>query len=110
MSATAALAGWWTHTVSVKRATGATATGPGFASPVSLSCFVDPGNRQVSTPSGDTVVSSARVFLPAGTADIPVGSLVTLPASFGGHEATVVASAARSSGMGTPDHVELSLQ
>lgn len=110
MTATSALAGWFTHSVSVKRFTGATAVGPGFAAPVTLTAFVDPGNRQVSTPSGDTVVSSARVFLPSGTADIPVGSLVTLPASFGGHEATVITSAARSSGRGTPDHVELSLQ
>lgn len=100
---------WFSQQVTVKRFAGQTVTGPSFAAPAASAAFVDAGNKLVSTPSGETVLSIARVFLPAGTADIPVDSLVTLPVSLGGHEATVVQAANHVSALGTPDHVELVL-
>lgn len=109
-AATSALARWMTHTVSLQRLTGTAARGgPVFGAAADVSAFVDPGETQVRGPGGESVLSTATVFLPADTAPVPIGSRVTLPAALGGGTFTVVTAAVRDSARGTPDHVEVKL-
>lgn len=104
------LAHFWVHNVSVERYTGAKAYTDAYATAETVAGFVDDGQRIVGGPNGDQVTSTATVFLPAGTADVPVESRVTLPAAFGGRVARVVAAARRDAGaLPLPEHLELSL-
>lgn len=103
------LADWWVHTVLIARWTGSGAV-EGYAAPVATAGFVHDGSKLVAGPDGKEITSSAQVALPIGTPYVPVNSLVTLPAQFGGRQARVVASAVGDGGgQPTPDHIELSL-
>jgi hypothetical protein len=109
MSASVDITAWMTHSVSVQRLTGATVDGPAYAAAATVAAFVDPGTSYVRGPGGESVLCTATVHMPSGTADVPVGSLVTLPAAFGGRVGVVAASAAYASALGTPDHLEVKL-
>ncbi len=100
---------WFTETLGVERLEGNGAYGPSFASSVSLSGAIDHGSKEVMTPTGDTRISSARVFLPVETDAVPLGSKVTLPDAHGAGTFQVVAVSVHRSGQATPDHVELAL-
>lgn len=104
-----ALSRWFTYSCSVERLTGHGVAGPLYGTPETLACMVDPGDKLVSTVTGDTVLSTARVFLPSGTAAIPPESMITLPSAFGGRRVMVINSAVYASGLGTPDHLEVSV-
>ena len=109
------LADWWQHTVTVARYAAPGANGETYDAPVELVGFVDTGdgihragNRLVMDQRGEAIVSSATLFLPAATAEVPAQSKVTLPAQFGGRETVVIASARRA-GRDVPEHLELAL-
>jgi hypothetical protein len=101
---------WFTFAVSVERLTGAGAYGPVLATATSEAAMVDPGNKLTRSGTGEQVVTSARVFLASTTTAIPDGSRVTLPATFGSRASTVITSLLHTSGLGTPDHLELVLE
>lgn len=109
MTAAQKIAAWFAYPIVVERYAGATARGPSFDAPVTVLGMVDPGTKWVSAPTGETVLSSARVFLPSGTADVPAQSRITLPAVFGGRVTRVITSASFASTRGTPDHLEVTL-
>jgi hypothetical protein len=105
------LADWWQHTVTVKRLAGSNAYGNTYADGVDLLGFVDDSNRLVVNASGEQVVSSARVFLPAGTDPVPLDSEVTLQAPFLGRTTKVIAVSVHDAGsQDVPAHVEIALQ
>lgn len=105
------LAGFWVHDVTVKRYVADAAYGPGYDTPQTLTGFVDDGQQLIVGPDGEQITSTARVFLPAATAAIPLESKVTLPVAFGGRESRVVAVARRDGGgMPLPEHLEVALQ
>lgn len=105
------LAQWWVHTTDVQRFTGAGAEGDEWE-PVheGLSCFISDKRRLVRAPTGEQVISETTVLYPKTTLDIPVDSLITLPALFGGRTSTVL-SVSRHDGGGlpTPDHLEVAI-
>ncbi|OOL31858.1 hypothetical protein GQ85_11030 [Rhodococcus rhodochrous] len=101
------LAYWWVWPVTVQRYTGTGTFGPTHAAPVTLQAKVTAKRRLILAPDGTEVVSEARVSLPADTALIPAGSLVTLPAAFGGRTARVLADQLHHGGGGTPNFYSL---
>lgn len=108
--ASSIIAAWMTHAVVVERLIGTSGTGaPAYGELETLAAFVDPGESYVRGTAGESVLSTATCFLPVEVETVPVGSRVTLPADFGGRVATVVQSAHRRSGRGTPDHLEVKL-
>ncbi len=100
---------WFTESIGLERLEGDGAYGPTFADLVSLGGAIDHGSKEVMTPTGDTRISSARVFLPVETDTVPLGSKVTLPDAHGAGTFLVVAVNLHRSGQPTPDHLELSL-
>jgi len=104
------LAQWWVHEVTVERHAADTAEGESYDPPETLRGFVNDQRRLVRAATGEQVVSETQVLLPKDTATIPVQSIVTLPAIFGGRASTVVAfSRFDGGGLATPDHVEVAL-
>lgn len=104
------LAEFWVHDVTVARYAGTGAYGDVYDDPVTVTGFVDGGQRLVVGPDGEQVTSTATVFLPAATADVPLDSHVTLPATFGGRTSRVIAAARRDGGtLPLPAHLELNL-
>lgn len=104
------LAMWWQWPITVQRKTGDGAYGPVFATAVTLMGKVTAKRKKVLAPDGTEVISEARVSLPAGTELIPPGSLVTLPAAFGGRECEVLAEQLHHDGAGlTPNFYSIDL-
>lgn len=97
------LAVFWRHTPRVQRHLGDGAAGPVHASPVPERGNISARNQMVRDASGDEVVSSASVAFPPTVAPIPPGSLVVLPAEFGGRTAKVVAVSSSNLGRPFPD-------
>lgn len=104
------LAEWWRHEVSVQRWLGTSAYGDVYDPATLHMGAVDEKRRLVRDKTGAEVVSETTVRFPATTAAVPPGSLVTLPAAYGGRTSVVIA-ASRHDGGGqpTPDHLELAL-
>jgi hypothetical protein len=96
------LAEWWRHTVSVRRWTGpGEAGGDSFAATEDVLGFYS----DKTVYSNGEVVASGRFAFPSTVDYIPVQSLVTLPALFGGRTCRVVSTAvADGGGQPTPDH------
>lgn len=104
------LADWWVHQVHIEAYAGSGAYGDSYDTAVTVTGLVDDTNRLVVNADGQQVVSSARVFLPAGTV-VPLGSRVTLPAPFLGRASQVIAVSVHDAGtVDVPSHVELALQ
>lgn len=98
---------WWVHDVLVKRKTGEGAYGPSYAAGVTYTGFVVDKIQTVRGADGNETVSSTTLALPWSVADIPPGSLVTLPS---GREAEVITFArADAGGVPVPRHLELTL-
>lgn len=97
------------HTVTVERLTGRSVTGPVYATGEEVQALVIDKRALVKSPNGETLVSPTGVHMPDGTDYIPVGSRVTLPSQFGGGTREVVECSILSTGIGTPDHVEVRL-
>lgn len=108
--ATDDLADFWVHTVTIARFLGRGPAGDTYDPPTPLVGFVDDTRKLVRDPGGSEVVSSTTVMAPATTELVPVGSKVTLPATFGARTAKVVAANVHDSGdLDLPDHLELNL-
>jgi len=104
------LAPFWIHDVVIARRTGVGAYTIAYDTPQTVTGFVDDGQRLVVNADGEQVTSTATVFLPADTADVPVQSQVTLPATFGGRVSEVIRVGRRDSGsLDLPDHIEVNL-
>ncbi len=100
---------WFSEPIGVERLQGDGAYGSVFAAVTTIAGAIDHGSKEVMTPTGDTRISSARVFLPVETDAIPLGSRVTLPDVHGGGTHQVVAVNVHRSAMPTPDHLEVAL-
>lgn len=84
--------------------------GPAHAAPVEVLGKVTAKRKKVLAPDGSEVTSEARVSMPIGTALIPPGSLVTLPAQFGSRTAEVIADQLHDDGLGrTPNFYSIDL-
>lgn len=83
-----------------------------FADPENVVGFYDDSTRLVLNADGEQVTANGTYFLPAATADVPVGTEVTFGDPFAGRPTARVVSAKRhnSGGQGLPDHLELALQ
>jgi hypothetical protein len=85
--------------------------GANYAAGETLTGFVDQGEQLVVAPTGDEVISIARVYFPVGTAWIPVQSKVTLPSQFGSEVGEVIAANVRDTGtLPLPEFLELALR
>ena len=104
------LAQWWVHTADVQRHAGNGAEGDTYDATVTERCFISDKRRLVLAATGEQAVSETTVLFPKATPDIPVDSLITLPALFGGRT-TRVLSVSRHDGGGlpTPDHLEVAV-
>lgn len=104
------LAAWWQHPVTITPYAGSGAYGDIYSDPFDATGFVDDSNKLVVNAQGEQVTSSARVFLPATVANVPLDSEVTLPAQFGGRTSRVVSVSRHDAGtQPTPNHIELAL-
>ncbi|NAE18077.1 hypothetical protein [Enterococcus hirae] len=104
------LAPWWRHEVVLERLLGSGPYGDKWADPETVHGAVDDRRRLVRDGTGSEVVSETTVLLSIVTADVPLGSRVTLPATFGERTSTVLSAARHDSGgLPTPDHLELAL-
>lgn len=104
------LSPFWVHEITIETSTGTGPEGDTYAAPYRLACFIDSTRRLVRSATGEQVVSSAQIMAPPGSPLVPPESRVTLPASHGGHTTTVISCANRyGAGLGTPDHVEITL-
>lgn len=103
---------WYRIPVQVKRLTGVGAKGKIYAATVEELCWVDDQRRLVRDLDGSETVSETTVFFPLSVADVPLGSLVTLPAEFGGRQAAVLAVSRQDSygDRSLAEHVELALR
>jgi hypothetical protein len=105
------LAPFWIHDVKIERLAGPGAYGLTYDTAETVSGLVDDEQRLVVNMQGQTVTSTATVYLPVGTADVPVQSRITLLPPFGNRAAEVIKATRHDSGaLGLPDHLELSLQ
>lgn len=101
---------WFRELIGIERYLGDGAYGPFFDTEISAAAAVDHGTKEVLTPTGDSTISTARVFLAVDTDTVPLGSRVTLPDAHGGGSFIVITANLHRSGQPTPDHLELSLQ
>ncbi|HEY1175479.1 MAG TPA: hypothetical protein VGF17_04925 [Phytomonospora sp.] len=98
------------HETQVRRRAGTGPSGAVYGDTEPVKGFVDQMSKVVRGATGEEVVASSTVYYPAGTPIIPLGSTVTLPATFGGQRGVVVDFAVRDSGaLGLPDHLEVNL-
>ncbi|MBD2760071.1 hypothetical protein IEE94_11185 [Yimella sp. cx-573] len=106
------LADFWVHDCTVQRLRGTSGYGkPVYEPAETVAGFVSDKRRQVRDPGGDTVISETTIALPASVPIIPLGSLVTLPAVFGGRTATVLASSIGDTGglLADVEHAEYAI-
>lgn len=105
------LADWWVHQVSVRRLSPiGGAGGDDYDTPETVTGFWRDGTKLVTNGEGNQELSSAQFAFPITVARIPVGSLVTAPAAFGGQESKVIsANIGNGGGQPTPDHHEIAL-
>lgn len=101
---------WFTESLGVERLLGDSAYGPIFDASATVLGAIDHGTKEVLTPTGDTAISTARVFVAVDTDVVPLGSRVTLPDAHGGGDFIVIGAAVHISAQPTPNHIELSLQ
>lgn len=105
------LADWWRHQVTIAPLIGHGAYGPVHGEPEDHLARISGKARQVRDKDGTEVLSTVTVTLPITAGHVPTGSTVTLPATHGGREATVIATAVSDGGgLPTPDHVSLHLE
>jgi len=110
---TQAVAQWWVHLTTLRRASSGTGDGYGvtLAGPETPSGFVADKAERVRNISGDEVISSTQVAYPSSVGYIPPGSQVTLPPQFGSRTSTVIRCAVGDGGgQPTPDHVVVWLE
>lgn len=98
---------WFTEEVQVERVTGATGYGTEFATATTVPSMIDHGRKAVVSETGESILSTARVFCAIDVDEIPIGSRLTFPDSHGGDTVTVMSRAYHRTGLNTPDHLEL---
>lgn len=98
---------FWVHTATIETFTGAGAYGDVFASPVTVSCFVDPSRRLIRNANGEQVVSESTLYTPVTNAALFTNdSRVTV----NGVVARVVKVNTLTSGvLDLPDHTAINL-
>lgn len=99
-------------TIVVEAYAGASAYGPMYDLGVGVPlCVVQDGNRQVkvstSGASGETKTSTCQVWAPP-TANIPVGSRITLPS--GRQTFALAVDTLTANGLDLPEHLEIALE
>ncbi|AZM46568.1 hypothetical protein DMB38_12765 [Streptomyces sp. WAC 06738] len=95
------------HTITVEAWLGEGPTGPRFAAPAEVRCFVDEQTRLVRSPNDDEVTSSSTAYCRPDT-ECPAKSRVRLPT---GRTTTVIAALRRDGGrLPTPDHLEVQMR
>lgn len=107
------LAAMYVHTVTLERlADDGAGFGTTYADPETLTGFVNDRNKLVRAASGDQIVSSTQVALPASVGFVQPRSRVTLPATFGSRVTTVIGCEVADSAGLLPDveHVTLLLE
>lgn len=108
------LADWWNFEITVQPFAGSGGLGPVYGEPFTFMGAVDDTTKLVRSPGGEEVVSSTRVFGPLSVPHIASGSRVTLPAPFSGsgveRTSRVISVSRKTSGLDTPDHVEVVLE
>lgn len=101
------LAAFFTQPATVERYDGDGATGPIFATPITVHGRIKHGEKLIRDVNGDEVVASASISLPASTPRIPVGSRVTVR----GKVSTVIAEAQHIGGFAmSPDYYSIDLK
>lgn len=100
---------WFTHQISVERKTGDSPRGPIYAAPTTQMARVSSQNRLVLNNLGQQVVSANRCSMHVDTPQIPIGSKVTLPASFGSKTAKVITESRHDAGQFTPNFYSVDL-
>ncbi|MCW2496345.1 hypothetical protein [Jatrophihabitans sp.] len=110
------LAEWWVHVVGVRRLAAIGGTGGDVyvpaapADPVTVTGLYRDGSKLVTDGNGKQILSSGQFAFPITIDPIPVGSLVTVPARFGGRTSKVItANIGDGGGQPTPDHHEIAL-
>lgn len=101
------------HVVTVETVTSAgDAMGDTYGTATPFAAFVNDKNKLVRAASGDQVVSSTQVALPAGSGYFRPGTRVTLPAAFGARVTTVIGCEVADAAGQLPDveHVVLLLE
>lgn len=69
----------FTQTVSVETYLGTGTTGPKYAAPVTVACFINDARKLVRDSTGSEVVSETTIYAPlAAHADFPVKARVTV--------------------------------
>ena len=102
---------WFRWPIVVERLEGSGAYGEVFADPVTIEkTKITVKRKLVRAADGSEVISEASVSMPADEVLIPPGSLVTLPARFGGRVATVIADQPHDTGTDlTPNYYSVDL-
>lgn len=100
---------WFIHPITVERKTGDGPRGPTYAAPTTEKARVTALNRLVLNGSGQQVVSANRASMHVDTPQIPIGSKVTLPASFGAKTAKVIVESRHDAGPLTPNFYSVDL-
>ncbi|WP_052061929.1 hypothetical protein [Rhodococcoides fascians] len=100
---------WFTHTVSVERWLRDGPRGPVYAPAEDAKARVSAQNRLVLNNLGVQVVSANRCSMSVDTPQIPVGSKVTLPASFGAKVSKVITESRHDGGPHTPNFYSVDL-
>lgn len=102
---------WFVHETTVERYAGSGPEGDVYDAPAAMTGLVELGPKLVRNETGEEVVSTARVFYPAGTAYVPPRSYITPPALLGGTRARVISCAVHDAGsLPVPSHVEVVLE
>ena len=106
------LAEWWVHFIEIERLEGGGAFGESFAAREVVKGFYDDTRKFVRTSSGVETLASARVMLPIGVVDIPIGSNMRGPTAMAGERfRKVISVSVREAGdLPVPEHVEIFLE
>jgi len=95
------------HRITVEPYEGESSTGPLYAAPVIIRCFLDEETRAVRSPGGEQTTSTSTAYADLDIA-APALSRVTLP---DGRTTTVIAAKRRDgNGLQTPNHLEIQLE
>ncbi len=100
---------WCIHPIVVERKTGDGPRGPLYAAPTTEHAKISSNNRLVLNDKGAQVVSANRCSMHVDTPQIPIGSKVTLPASFGSKTAKVITDSRHDGGALTPNFYSVDL-
>lgn len=103
------LARWWTIPIEVERLDGSSAYGDSFDPAETVLCRLRNEKRLVRDADGNEVVSTSQASMPLSTAQIPVGSRVTIRKDMPDETQRTVIAEARHEAVGTPNFYSIDL-